>query len=275
MRFFISPTVVTQVMLPQHWGHIIFFKKINLSYSVLSNTINKNISGKTIILGGGGNLIEGKYNNSYNTLQRYISKNICIILPHTIYGYKDILKHTYSNLFIFCRDYISYNRCLAEGGNPQQIYLSDDMAFHIDKNILDYYRKFIGSGFANCLRTDRESLRIINIPHDNRDISRCWDGDLWHNENLTNHVVNSLFSYLCQFDTIVTDRLHVAILSALIGRKVKLYSNNYYKNESVYNTSLRYYNNVQFIDISKQIDLSRQSNSIYKFIKSIINFRKH
>lgn len=149
-----------------------FFQKVKIKYKTIPNTQNKELHDEIIVLGGGGNLVEGKYRNTHDTLTHYIKNNICIILPHTIVGYKDILPHTYSNLYIFCRDQISFNNCIAAGGNPEQIFISDDMAFSIDDKLLDYYRAIPGKGHAYCLRTDKESLGVLKFSPDNRDISR-------------------------------------------------------------------------------------------------------
>ena len=45
---------------------------------------------------------------------------------------------------------------------------------------------------------------------------------------------------------VYTDRLHVAILAAILGKKTSLYPNSYHKNRGVFEYSLSNYPNVVF-----------------------------
>jgi exopolysaccharide biosynthesis predicted pyruvyltransferase EpsI len=45
--------------------------------------------------------------------------------------------------------------------------------------------------------------------------------------------------FIARYDRVVTDRLHVAIGGALLGRDVTLAANRYFKNRAVYEHSLR------------------------------------
>lgn len=44
-----------------------------------------------------------------------------------------------------------------------------------------------------------------------------------------------------------TDRLHVAIAGALLGKSVELHANSYFKNRAVYQFSLRSFPSVRFV----------------------------
>lgn len=48
-----------------------------------------------------------------------------------------------------------------------------------------------------------------------------------------------LLAYLDQFDRIVTNRLHIGILAALLQKEVDFHPNNYFKNKAVYEFSMR------------------------------------
>ena len=181
--------------------------------------------------------------------------NQCILLPHTIFGFESIVNRCLSdNLTIFCRDKTSYVLCaLANKLNMKNIFLDEDMAFHISKNILDQFINIKGTGTAYCFRTDSESANLVPIPIENKDISLSWNGNLWGNKELTKYVVKSLLSYLSQFESIRTDRLHIAILGSLLERKVFLYPNSYFKNRSVYEMSLCNKSNIFFINTSTDL----------------------
>lgn len=91
-----------------------------------------------------------------------------------------------------------------------------------------------GKGFTNCFRTDQESARVVEIPKDNLDISLPWNGELWNRPDFAKNFSQSLACYLGAFETVKTDRLHIAILAGILGKKVALYPNNYYKIKAVF-----------------------------------------
>lgn len=49
----------------------------------------------------------------------------------------------------------------------------------------------------------------------------------------------ALLSYIDRFDHVVTNRLHVGIPAAMLGKRVDFYANSYYKNKAIYAFSLR------------------------------------
>jgi len=56
------------------------------------------------------------------------------------------------------------------------------------------------------------------------------------------------------FDIIVTDRLHIGITSAILGKKVYMLDNSYGKLSGVYNQSMRSFNNVKMINTISEIE---------------------
>ena len=216
----------------------LLFDALNLNYEIIQDT--SILRNQLIIFAGGGNLIEGKYDNMYTELIKAIKYNQCIVLPHTISGYSDLIRETENNLTIYCREAESFNTCVAISNNPNKVILTDDMAFYFPRN---YFASFEqkGQGTAYCFRTDSESTNLIDIPNMNKDISLSWNGDLWSNKILARNVSFSLASYLSSFEYVETDRLHVAILASFLKKKVKLFANNYYKNRAVYENSLANY----------------------------------
>jgi exopolysaccharide biosynthesis predicted pyruvyltransferase EpsI len=98
----------------------------------------------------------------------------------------------------------------------------------------------VGKGEGNFFRQDAEAPANFTFPEGNRVLSA--DGD-------QSTPVAGFFEVLAQFDAINTNRLHVAIAGALLGRKVNLFPNSYLKNHAIFRTSLEpFYPNVRFID---------------------------
>lgn len=196
------------------------------------------ISGETIFIGGGGNLVEGRYHEVADLISRYADKNNVILLPHTIVGYKDILSETHRNLTIFCRERTSYKNALENGANPERTHLSHDLTLFLNK---EYFKKYFqdSAGELHVLRTDVESTHAVEVPPQNIDISLSWNGDIWTSPDFCRHVTHSLAAFIAPYESVVTDRLHVSILSAFLGKKVTLLSNQYFKNQAIYEHSLK------------------------------------
>ncbi len=172
-------------------------------------------------------------------------------------------------MLIFCREEMSYSLCVIENGlNNKNIFLDDDLALSIDEEFLRPFREKAGQGTANCFRTDSESSGLHPVPGDNRDISSSWIGPLWFDKEFTESVVRTLLSYLSAYEFVRTDRLHVAILGTLIGRKVFLYPNAYYKNRAVFEMSLKKYPETYFINASTDL---RHSTSHSEYVRHLLD----
>jgi exopolysaccharide biosynthesis predicted pyruvyltransferase EpsI len=226
------------------------FEKLNIKLQIIKH--EEIVHDKIIFYAGGGNLVEGKYKNAYQFLNNNFRQNReIILLPHTVHGYDELLLSA-KNLTIFCREKTSYQNLSAIGFPSERLFLAHDMAFQLaKKEFQDYLMN--GKGTAYCYRTDKESARTFDMPNDNLDISLSWNGELWHRPDFAKNVTHSLASYLSAFENIKTDRLHVAILAAIMGKKVVMYPNNYYKIKAVFEYSIKEaFDNVVLIEIPVQ-----------------------
>lgn len=225
-------------------GTLNIFKKINLDFKIKKPTAQLNK--KTIIYGGGGNLID-KYDVLKNFLWANHKNNQIIVLPHTFSHCKKLLNSIGRNVILIAREEVSYDYIRRHMQYPENAFISDDMAFHITN--LDSYINEPHVGKCNAFRLDREKTDI-SIPDNNKDISV----DFIFRQNTLNesHIKTSadnLFRYLCKFDQINTNRLHVGIAGSLLGRKVNLFPNSYYKNQAVFSFSIKNkYKNTLFIN---------------------------
>lgn len=187
-----------------------------------------------LFIDGGGNLVD-----YYSDVKDFLLKkpdlyNEIIILPHTIFGEKqvEVLNNVSSSLTIFCREKVSAefleNR-IAHG----KVCLWHDCAF---------YNEFpqipTGKGILNTFRSDKESL-ARTLPKSNIDLS--------HNGYATKPL-NELIHILQKYVKINTDRLHVAICATLLGKQVRLFPNSYYKNKAVFDYSLQKFSNITFVE---------------------------
>lgn len=213
-------------------GTKILLSSLNISehYVDISSSQYSNV----LFIDGGGNLVD-----YYSDVKEFLLKKPAlydkiIILPHTIFGEKQIeaLNNVSSDLTVFCREKVSAE-FLEDKFHRGEIYLWHDCAF---------YNKFSpissGKGILNAFRSDRESI-LQTLPRLNIDIS--------YNGYATKPL-NELIEVLQKYEQINTDRLHIAIAATLLGKHVRLFPNSYYKNRAVFDYSLRRFSNVSFVE---------------------------
>lgn len=220
-------------------GTKILLKEFGISenYVEISSPKNNDI----LFIDGGGNFVD-YYSDirDFLTQKSDLYKEI-VILPHTIFGEKQIkiLNNLSGNITVFCREKISFNFVKQNFINGN-VYLWHDCAFY---NI--FSKTTGGIGTLNAFREDKESI-VDNIPAANNDLS--------YNGYATKPL-DEFVKFLSQYEEINTDRLHVAICTTLLGKKVNLFPNSYYKNKAVFEYSLKKFPNVSFIENIDNISL--------------------
>ncbi|WP_374166794.1 polysaccharide pyruvyl transferase family protein [Arcticibacter sp. MXS-1] len=248
------------------YGTIKVFKKLGLDYEIVGK--NSDLKGKDVFYGGGGNLI-GEYTNCAQFLSEQSGCRTLTILPHTVSGHSDVLKTLRENVTVICREIKSFEY-VKSFGNIGNVLLMDDMALSLEakdflfrKTFINrliyvtkpkdmlwalYHRKATIGYFLenrnknetlNAFRVDVEKTDIA-IPKDNLDLSALFNYDSsMSNETLVKRTALLIGGFLNQFEVVNTNRLHICITSAILGKKVNFYSNSYWKNESIYEFSLK------------------------------------
>ena len=104
-----------------------------------------------------------------------------------------------------------------------------------------YLRKVSGpeerSGVLEAFREDVEGVPALMSPH-NIDVSKVFSIGT-RNEQIALYTTKKFLEFINKFSEVRTNRLHVCIAAALLGKTVKFYPNNYYKCEAVYNYSIK------------------------------------
>lgn len=215
-----------------------------------------------VLIHGGGN-VNDLYGFGIRLLKKIIqhSLNRVIIVGPQTYWFKwthfpELFLKARQEVHLFCRERYSYNllRSLSFPENVH-VYLSHDTAFYLSKKDFQARR---GAYDLICFRTDaRESLLFQKTKNSDvlqkigpRDLRksqmRVFVGDVQSLPNFRE------FLELIEGSTkVCTDRLHVAILAAILGKDTTLYSDPYQKNKGVYEYGLSCYPNVKFVDIQK------------------------
>ena len=103
----------------------------------------------------------------------------------------------------------------------------------------------------NAFRTDVEKT-TIDIPKSNIDLSQVFAADDMSPASSL-HATYWMMRFINGFEIVRTNRLHIGIMSAMLGKQVDLLDNSYGKIRDVFNHSLRdQFPNVQWLgDIDK------------------------
>ncbi|MEM2292095.1 MAG: polysaccharide pyruvyl transferase family protein [Nitrososphaerota archaeon] len=239
----------------------IFFKRIlSLIYGYKSRKINLIIGASldVLLLRGGGYLndIWKDYNFLNIILQAVCDKpeTIIIIAPSSFYFtttyFHKFFDRIENKVHIFCREMYSYDR-LKSMVFPKNvhIHLSPDTSFYLTREDFPLQNKE-ESYILIAPRKDCESVVTWKI---DKMISKTkiLFGDIIHLPKFQDYI-----NIIWNARQIYTDRLHNAILAAILGKETYLYPNLYHKNKGVYEFSLRKFPNVKFVDSYKFLGLN-------------------
>ncbi|MEM8791876.1 MAG: polysaccharide pyruvyl transferase family protein [Pseudomonadota bacterium] len=228
--------------------------------------------GRVVILGGGGNLIP-EYKDIYQAILR--NKDTAeelILLPHTVHGYDELLASLDERCILFGREERSFTY-LKQQALRATVHLADDMAFTVDLSELSTLpmlnpgivttewparrarrlRRMLKiqsgrlrhGGTLNAIRLDREKTDVEVPPH-NFDLSDIFMDNVLDRRSVW-QTVSMLAATIRPYRKVRTNRLHVAVLAALMGREVEMLDNSYGKNSAVYETSMQHMTNVTFV----------------------------
>lgn len=246
------------------------FRKCRLSYKVISG--HDNLENKIVLYGGGGNLVDYYTYGAGFLAEHHRKVKKLIILPHTIHANPRLLAQFGDNVDVICRELNSYNYVL-NTVTRANVMLMNDVAFHLNvhqtfeekrrlttllKKARIYLTQYVkverhlmqqalqqtfSNGkrtkrILNCFRTDREKTDMP-LPYDNVDLSGLFKFRPFAHEKIAHLITLQILKYLYQFEQINTNRLHLCIAGILLDKQVNFFPNSYWKNEAVYDHSIR------------------------------------
>lgn len=239
-----------------------------------------NLSAHTVILLHGG----GNFGDVWRDMQdfrlavmKHYPDNKIIIFPQTVfYDNKALIKKDarimgqHKNLTICARDRVSYE--LLKENFSNKILLVPDMAFCIPDMQLKKHRKSTKEKTLFLKRSDKEFKNInydfqANYPvtisdwpsMEHSDLVQigmhyAWKFNRLHLSSLTDcyagfyrkQLIKKGIRFISSYKEVYTTRLHVAILSALLGKTFHIFDNSYGKNRAFYDTWLKGIDNAIF-----------------------------
>lgn len=163
-----------------------------------------------------------------------------IVLPNSISGKVAKVLAKFPNLHLHCRGRRSLEIARKHGISCE---LTHDLAFTIDYTPW----KKQGTGTLRCFRLDKESA-TNHRPPDNRDLSL--DAVEAFTPGNCTAVADRFIRTIAEYAEVETDRLHVGIVAALLGKTVRLYTGIDHKIREVYEFSLAGFPNVELLESS-------------------------
>lgn len=254
-------------------GFYSLVKKYNIKFNIIGVHNIDSVKDNDIILVAGGGCLVPEWESTPNFVRKINNLNLnikLVVLPHSIREVDDIISKLPKGTIVFCREKYSYNYVL-EKSNADEIYLSDDMAFYADLNLIknevnefspplthkNVIRKFLilfhlvrskSRKKISAMRTDKESsshVKVKRVLINDFSLVASFGAGLYSESLYTS---NSFLKLIDLYDEIYTDRLHVAIGACLLRKKVVVYNNGYYKCKGVYEQSMKQLPNVKFIE---------------------------
>lgn len=240
-------------------------------------TRTRDVSGGDIALyAGGGNLVP-EYQDCARFLERCLAVKIkqALVLPHTVRGHQSLLERLDQRFTLVCRDAesLSWVRHCAPRARA---FFAPDMALRLDiprlfawcerpanktrfllysagSGTLLKYRRWRTAadrlqprdGVLRIFRTDVEAVAAFKGPSQ-LDLSQLYGSHFRHRLE-SDFVSRDFLSVLIRAHEVHTNRLHVGIGAALLGRQVRLADNSYGKIKAVYDASLSDLESVSFL----------------------------
>lgn len=219
-------------------------------------TINGTPHTECVFIGGGGNAVEPLYFNVRDLLDRLPPSHRVFMFPATIRGYSKTLRRVSPFARILCRESISLAHVAKQIG-PQNVMLAHDAAFLLAPRLRhDFARRMEKSPPAKCrsFRTDLESNHSQFGGNDIMLEEGTWmfGQDATADMAVARVCIWDTARYLLDFGEVETDRLHCAILAAILERRTLLRANSYYKNAAVFDHSLSRLANTTFLPSDTQ-----------------------
>jgi exopolysaccharide biosynthesis predicted pyruvyltransferase EpsI len=148
-------------------------------------------------------------------------------------------------VYLFCREKYSFE-LLSEMNLPNNVYVSvsPELAFYLTRDDLtEFVESRTGDYDLVSFRDDRESAINQDMK---KKVIRESNNPLVADISMK-RTLKDFVSTVYNANHIYTDRLHVAILSKILGKQATLYGNKYHKNKGVWEYSL--YDSIEFVEV--------------------------
>ena len=223
-----------------HLGTTELFSSIGIDFPTVANVTPQTLAGvRMVVLGGGGAWLEGVWEHWARMLRGFLDLGgEAILLPSTVDGFGEYFDRYSEQIEIFAREKTTFETLQSRPRLRSRVDICPDLAFAVDPQLFQEFRNKSKRGELKLFRTDAESLSG-SLPPGNIDLAHVWNGPIWQSRESCLGPIRAAANIISGFETVNTDRLHMTVLSAMVGCTVNMYIGNYYKNQAVYDYSLR------------------------------------
>ncbi|WP_164885805.1 polysaccharide pyruvyl transferase family protein [Paenirhodobacter populi] len=250
-------------------GMYAFFDHIGLQWE--SGQLGATYPDRIVIYSGGGALLDIYPNGDAFFLRNHPVCKALVLLPHTVRGYAGMLADMDERCHLFAREAETLTY-LREHAQRAHVHYGHDMAFFLsDQTIaeMNWDRQFLlrpeirvswpkmmlkilatlklRDPVLHILRGDAEATGA-SIPAYNYDLSELFSSGHLLNDpggymtpGICASTIKALRLLLRSARQVETNRLHMTVLSAIVGTPVTMMDNSYGKNRGIYERSIRDY----------------------------------
>ena len=225
-----------------HMGGRALLETYGVSYQEIQT--DEDVSGQTLLVYGCGGFCV-PYHHNIQRVDFYVNRfDKIYILPSSFdlscEEVKQFIARLPKKIIVYCRERYSFEQVKQFAYHPENIFLDSDLAFYVD------YSQWRGKGRGTLLafRRDSESavpqsvkrrLSFLKLRR-NKDVSK---GPTTQGEYL--------LSFIARYREVFTDRAHVAIAAAMMGKETYVFPNSYHKVKGIYEYSLADFTNVHWM----------------------------
>jgi len=232
-----------------NWGDYLIYKGayklaqlVKLDYSILTYSEYQNtysISADIVYIHGGGGFVPwwtGKPANILNKLSANFHGTL-ILGPTTYFNDDDYIKKifydcfrycNYRALYVFARELTSYKVVEKHLHCKSEIVYDHDTALNLVRSDIIGNQQYKGKYTLYAMRNDKELNK-----------SQSYNYFSWLDPIGVSSSFNEWLNIHLKAKQIITNRTHSAILGAILGIPTTLLPNNYHKNRSIWEYSLR------------------------------------
>lgn len=232
-----------------------------------------------VVLVGGGGALAGLYPGAEDVLRRnHDTVRALILLPHTVRAHGDLIAAMDARCTLFAREAVTLDYLMAHRGEAN-VAPAPDMAFALsDADIraepwslrrlaspeirvswLRMVAKFLWHArrdpVLRAMRTDIEARKPP--PRDTMDLTGFFSpGDMSRAHCAA--AIKVIHLIAAAHERVETDRLHMAVLAAIMGKPVLMFDNSYGKNAAMFDASISdHFPDIRFRDAGGGIEESR------------------
>lgn len=255
-----------------------FFAQNNISYQLY-----KGGQPETIVYGGGGIWVKDLYLKSFSKILKLMQKaQKIVILPSSVYDCPFLVNILDQRFVVFCREKQTFDYLTAQKTGAK-IILDHDMAFRMTAQtfqtpltVTPEQKLLLAKMYPVLKRINskvqflRKDVEKSNSYESHYDLSSAFGSRKMPYQDVC-FATTLMLAAVDLFNTVITDRLHVGIAAALMGKEVYLLDNSYKKVSGVYARSLSQYGNIHLCDKFplKVNSANNKTDNFYQLVRSV------